>query len=132
MKNYSYLSFRNTYPEEERDSLIASAISAEVEIPLPDTLVQSKPLHEQSSILNSAFMKADNNSNEFLFRSINKTTTRKTINRHWIEWHRKFTIPYTCLIFFFISCTLGSIVRKGPRNPHRYIGYLVYHLLYLG
>jgi lipopolysaccharide export system permease protein len=131
MKNYSYLSFRNTYPEEERDSLIASAISAEVEVPLPDTLVQSKPLHEQSSILNSAFMKADNNSNEFLFRSINKTTTRKTINRHWIEWHRKFTIPFTCLIFFFIGAPLGSIVRKGGLGTPIVISVILFIIYYI-
>ncbi len=113
MKNYSYLTFRNSYPSQEKDSLIAAAAHAGVEVPRPDTLLQSKELQEQSAILQSAFSKADNNSNEFLFRSLNKTTTQKTINRHWIEWHRKFTIPFTCLIFFFIGAPLGSIVRKG-------------------
>ncbi|MEN6589612.1 MAG: LptF/LptG family permease [Proteiniphilum sp.] len=113
MKNYSYLTFRNSYPPDRKDSLIAAAQRADVEVHRPDTLLQSKELQEQSAILQSAFMKADNNSNEFLFRSLNKTTTQKTINRHWVEWHRKFTIPFTCLIFFFIGAPLGSIVRKG-------------------
>ena len=113
MKNYSYLSFRNSYPKDDRDSIIQSARTANVVVPKPDSLLQAKSLSELSTIYQNAHMKADNNSNEFLFRSLNKTTVQKTINRHWVEWHRKFTIPFTCLVFFFIGAPLGSIVRKG-------------------
>ncbi len=131
MKTFSYLSFRNSYPAEAKDSLIAVSMHSEVEVPLPDTLLQSKPLREQSSILNAAFMKADNNSNEFLFRSLNKTTTRRTINRHWIEWHRKFTVPFTCLIFFFIGAPLGSIVRKGGLGTPIVISVILFIIYYI-
>ncbi len=131
MKNYSYLTFRNSYPSQEKDSLIAAAAHAGVEVPRPDTLLQSKELQEQSAILQSAFSKADNNSNEFLFRSLNKTTTQKTINRHWIEWHRKFTIPFTCLIFFFIGAPLGSIVRKGGLGTPIVISVILFIIYYI-
>ncbi len=33
--------------------------------------------------------------------------------RHQIEWHRKFTLAFACLIFFFIGAPLGAIIRKG-------------------
>ncbi len=33
--------------------------------------------------------------------------------RHNVEWHRKFTLSFACLIFFFIGAPLGAIVRKG-------------------
>ena len=131
MKNYSYLSFRNSYPSEKKDSLIAAARLAPVEVPAPDTLLRSKELSDQSAILQSAFMKADNNSNEFLFRSLNKTTTQRTINRHWVEWHRKFTIPFTCLIFFFIGAPLGSIVRKGGLGTPIVISVLLFIIYYI-
>jgi lipopolysaccharide export system permease protein len=131
MKNYSYLTFRNSYPPDRKDSLIAAAQLASVEVPRPDTLLQSKELQEQSAILQSAFMKADNNSNEFLFRSLNKTTMQKTINRHWIEWHRKFTIPFTCLIFFFIGAPLGSIVRKGGLGTPIVISVMLFIIYYI-
>jgi len=36
-----------------------------------------------------------------------------TINRHIIEWHRKFTLSLACIIFFFIGAPLGAIIRKG-------------------
>ena len=35
------------------------------------------------------------------------------INRHLIEWHRKFTLSVACLLLFLIGAPFGSIVRKG-------------------
>lgn len=131
IKTNSYLSFRNGYPSDKRDSLITVAALNPVEVPAPDTLLRSKELNEQATILQSAYLKAENNSNEFLFRSLNKTTTRKTINRHWVEWHRKFTIPFTCLIFFFIGAPLGSIVRKGGLGTPIVISVLLFIVYYI-
>jgi lipopolysaccharide export system permease protein len=131
MKNYSYLSFRNSYPKELKDSIINTAVSPEIIVPSPDTLFVSKEPHEQSSILQGAVTKAENNSNEFLFRSLNKTTTQKTINRHWVEWHRKFTMPFTCLIFFFIGAPLGSIVRKGGLGTPIVISVILFIIYYI-
>ncbi|MCX6290976.1 MAG: LptF/LptG family permease [Bacteroidetes bacterium] len=37
----------------------------------------------------------------------------KTVARHMIEWHRKFTLSIACLILFFIGAPLGAIIRKG-------------------
>jgi lipopolysaccharide export system permease protein len=49
---------------------------------------------------------------------INSTTANlkgkeKWLNRHRIEWHRKFTLSFACLILFFIGAPLGAIIRKG-------------------
>ena len=38
---------------------------------------------------------------------------REYINRHSIEWHRKFTLSIACLLLFLIGAPFGSIVRKG-------------------
>ena len=35
------------------------------------------------------------------------------INRHYIEWMRKYTLSFGCLLLFFIGAPFGSIVRKG-------------------
>lgn len=131
MKNYSFMSFRNSYPAEKRDSIVGLSSFADVAVPSPDTLLYSKEPQQQSSILENAYMKADNNSNEFMFRSLNKTTTQKTINRHWVEWHRKFTIPFTCLIFFFIGAPLGSIVRKGGLGTPIVISVFLFIIYYI-
>ena len=38
---------------------------------------------------------------------------REYINRHYIEWMRKFTLSVACILLFFIGAPFGSIVRKG-------------------
>lgn len=131
MKTNSHLAFRNNYPAEKRDSIIVAAAVSNIDVPSPDTLFHSKTLQEQSSILQNAYMRADNNSNEYLFRSHNKTITRKSINTHWAEWHRKFTIPFTCLIFFFIGAPLGSIVRKGGLGTPVVISVILFIIYYI-
>lgn len=35
------------------------------------------------------------------------------INRHVIEWQRKYTLSIACLLLFFVGAPFGSIVRKG-------------------
>lgn len=38
---------------------------------------------------------------------------REYINRHIIEWQRKYTLSIACLLLFFVGAPFGSIVRKG-------------------
>lgn len=33
--------------------------------------------------------------------------------RHGIEWHKRHTLPFACIIFLFIGAPLGAIIRKG-------------------
>lgn len=38
---------------------------------------------------------------------------QKNINRHDVEWQRKFTLSFACLVLFFVAAPLGAIIRKG-------------------
>lgn len=46
-----------------------------------------------------------------------KTETMKTslraIGNMEVNWHKKLTIPFACIVFFFIGAPLGAIIRKG-------------------
>ena len=129
MKQYTYLSFRNSYPSEKKDSIIVAATSSD---PVKmDSMFLSKDYQTQNSILRSAYNKADNNNNDYLFRSMNKTTTQRNINRQWIEWHTKFTVSFACLIFFFIGAPLGSIVRKGGLGMPIVISVILFIIYYI-
>ena len=128
MKSYSYFSFRNSY-DLDKDSL--AGLISELEIAPVDTILNEKTLDMQSSILRNAVTKADNNNNEFLFRSMSKVTTQKAINRHWVEWHKKFTLSFACLIFFFIGAPLGSIIRKGGLGMPIVISVILFIIYYI-
>ncbi len=54
------------------------------------------------------------------------------INRHQVEWHRKLTLSFACIILFFIGAPLGAIIRKGGLGlpvVFSVIFFLVYHIL---
>src|SRR5437868_6950969 len=49
-----------------------------------------------------------------------------------IEWHRKFSLSFACLVLFFIGAPLGSIIRKGGLGMPLVIAivfFLIFHLL---
>jgi lipopolysaccharide export system permease protein len=58
----------------------------------------------------------------YQFQSVlnNLTTIKDTYREnkassafHAIEWHRKFTLSFACIVLFLIGAPLGSIIRKG-------------------
>lgn len=57
--------------------------------------------------------------------------SQKHINRHRIEWHRKFSLSFACLLFFFIGAPFGSIVRKGGFGMPVVLSVLLFILYYV-
>jgi len=54
------------------------------------------------------------------------------LNKHWIEWHRKFTLSVACLVLFMIGAPLGSIIRKGGLGTpliFAIVFFVLFHLL---
>lgn len=41
------------------------------------------------------------------------TENKNSVAIHSIEWHRKFTLSFACIVLFLIGAPLGSIIRKG-------------------
>jgi len=35
------------------------------------------------------------------------------VRKHWVEWHRKLSLSFACIVLFMIGAPLGSIIRKG-------------------
>lgn len=95
--------------ELQRDSLAKS---------IQDFQANSKPITTPSApIVTSAKNVAlDNNAKQAkTLEGMNEELLNRTkfINRHKIEWHRKFTLAFSCIILFFIGAPLGAIIRKG-------------------
>lgn len=68
---------------------------------------------EQGKIIEYAIDNARNAINRIDY--VNKIMSRKQelIARHKIEWHRKFTLSFACIVLFFIGAPLGAIIRRG-------------------
>ncbi|KAF0199044.1 MAG: putative permease [Bacteroidetes bacterium] len=52
--------------------------------------------------------------------------------KHEVEWHRKFTLSFACLVLFFIGAPLGAIIRKGGLGLPLIISvifFVIYHVI---
>lgn len=66
--------------------------------------------------------------------SYNKMMLNEPVNyvlRHEIERHRKFTLSFACLIFFFIGAPLGAIIRKGGLGTPVVISVIMFIIYYI-
>jgi len=57
--------------------------------------------------------------------------TKKITNTYLMEWHRKFTLSFACLIFFFIGAPLGAIIRKGGLGMPVVVSILMFIAYYI-
>ncbi len=67
----------------------------------------------QFATYDNALVNARNVKNYTLSGAEEFTFHTKLINRHLVEYHRKFTLSVACLVLFFIGAPLGTIIRKG-------------------
>lgn len=60
-----------------------------------------------------------------------KQMRQKRINLHKIEWHKKFTLSFACIVLFFIGAPLGAIIRKGGLGMPVVFSILIFILYHI-
>ena len=55
----------------------------------------------------------------------------RRISQYDIERHRKFTLPFACIIFFFIAAPVGAIIRKGGLGFPAVISIILFLIYYI-
>jgi lipopolysaccharide export system permease protein len=61
-----------------------------------------------------------------------KENRLKYFNRHQVEWHRKLTLSFACMILFFIGAPLGAIIRKGGLGMPvvmSFLFFIIFHVI---
>ena len=119
--------------------LVNGKAAQEVRIPYPAASVRSynidsvfyADLHRTRNYLTGAIRRVQTIKQEYEFRSFVMEEDRATIRRHGIEMHRKFTLSFACLVFFFIGAPLGAIIRKGGIGTPLVISVLLFIFYYI-
>lgn len=89
-------------------------VKVDMEKPLNiDSLFRGKNSSYATSYINNALAKASRQRQELEFKSFTLVEEQKDMRRHAIELHKKFTLSFACIIFFFIGAPLGAIIKKG-------------------
>ena len=72
-----------------------------------------------------------------VLKSVSKSNSddlnyKKTIiAKHKIEWHRKISLAFACIIMFLIGAPLGSIIRKGGFSVPLLVSILLFVVYYV-
>lgn len=96
-----------------------------------DSIYASFTSADKKTTLESAIQKAKNMMDQVDYQNIMLGSEIKYVKRHESEWHRKFTLSFACLIFFFIGAPLGSIIRKGGFGAPVVISVLMFIVYYI-
>lgn len=81
--------------------------------------------------LNGALARARRQKQDYEFKGLTLSDQRKVVRRHGMEMHKKFTLSFACIIFFFIGAPLGAIIRKGGLGMPLVISVFLFIFYYI-
>ncbi len=88
------------------------------------------------SIKNSTYNKALSNvrllKNTVAGKNLECNIYTNNIKNFVLEWHRKFTLSFACIVLFFIGAPFGAIIRKGGLGLPMVVSvvfFMIYHVL---
>lgn len=96
-----------------------------------DSLFQSLPQASREDAMLRTLNKAKEKQDQVKYNRLMVKDSLVYIVRHKIELHRKFTLSFACLIFFFIGAPLGAIIRKGGLGMPAIISVLMFIVYYI-
>lgn len=94
-------------------------------------IFNSLPVSKKMGALMNAIENVKNASNYLTTKTESMKFRIRTIRRYEIDWHKKLTLPFACLVFFFIGAPLGAIIRKGGLGTPSVISIFFFIIWYV-
>ena len=133
IKEYPYAGisyYKMDYSNPENPKTVRQPVALDKPIDIDSVFYKEKPSMTRS-YLAQALSKARQMKQDYEFQSYTMADDKKTIRRHGIEMHKKFTLSFACLIFFFIGAPLGAIIRKGGIGTPLVISVFLFIFYYI-
>lgn len=105
IKEYPYAGltyYQTDYTNPEHPRTARRPVALDKPIDIDSVFYKEKPAMTRS-YLAQAISRARQMKQDYEFQSYTMADDKKTIRRHGIEMHKKFTLSFACLIFFFIG-----------------------------
>lgn len=118
----------SAYAMEKRAELMGENTDKEKSI---DTILQKISISDSLRMLNTAVSNLERLSSEINARTFDDERYFYTYRTNLQEWHRKFTFPAACIVFFLIGAPLGAIIRKGGIGLPLIAGIFLFIIYYL-
>ena len=94
-------------------------------------LINEHPLSVQLEMVERSLQQARRMKMDLPFIHGAVSSDVRRIHRFDIERHRKFTLSFACLVFFFIGAPLGAIIRKGGMGMPVVISIILFIIYYI-
>ncbi|MGB0177857.1 MAG: LptF/LptG family permease, partial [Owenweeksia sp.] len=123
-------SFETAMIDSNGNSMVGDSVLTSTSALKSDILANIDPIDRQKVIQNALRIARSNKAYftnagaEYLWRD-------KLIARHLLEWQKKFSVSFSCIVLFFIGAPLGAIIRKGGMGMPVVISvfiFIVYHV----
>lgn len=94
-----------------------------------EDFIDSDSLYHRAAI--TAEVNARSVKNAIEINIQNRKLHIKNLAEHKIEYHRRFTIPFACLLLFVIGGALGAIIRKGGLGMPFIVAVIFFAILHI-
>ena len=96
-----------------------------------DSLLAHATYRQAKNIMTNAVSRINTVSNDVQYSKAVISDSDRFYTKHSLEWHRKFTLSFACLIFFFIGAPLGAIIRKGGLGMPVVVSVVLFIVYYI-
>ncbi|MCQ2312998.1 MAG: LptF/LptG family permease [Paludibacteraceae bacterium] len=96
-----------------------------------DSIFSRMSESKQRTVMTTMVDKARQQQDAIAYNALLLQDYKRYITKHEIELHRKFTLAFACLIFFFIGAPLGAIIRKGGLGAPVVISVIMFIVYYI-
>ena len=96
-----------------------------------DSIFNRLSLAKKQSALRNAMGTAQSTITDLDMKATYAKALHRRTRTHQIQAIKKFTLSFTCLIFFFIGAPLGAIIRKGGLGVPVIVSVLVFIIYYI-
>ena len=115
-------------PDEQQEKLPVITPTIQLDF---DSLYQAQAPSSKAALLGRAKSSIENIKTDYYFRAATVGDEAYKVRRHLTEWHKKFTLSFACMVFFFIGAPLGAIIRKGGLGMPVVISVILFIFYYI-
>jgi lipopolysaccharide export system permease protein len=98
----------------------------------PKSLYDSLTVMEKRMVLSRSIENLKEGNTILVDKNETQRYEIKIIKKFEVEWNKKLTMSFACLVFFFIGAPLGAIIRKGGLGTPAVISiffFVVYYVI---
>ena len=99
--------------------------------PSPDSVFARMSPKKQLETINNMQLNVNNALTDLEWEKPVTQDAFRNARKHMIEWHKKWALALSCIIFFLIGAPLGAIIRKGGMGLPVVVSVIIFLIYYV-